>query len=743
MLPVKWFYMKGKISLAVSALAVVSGVWMVTPAQPNAPGREVRIKGGRTAIDFLPANLKRTKLDIAFSKTLDANGCSTCNLPGFQIEDADLSFRLVNGQLTSFDGGEISHRGSFTLKSGDKTISSDRLTIASNKSTGELSLSVDSSKGSIVAFDLRSPRKLHKSNAQEVVLQDMEVVISDELAYEMGDPELRGTMVGSVTLYAQSEQEDGGEIEVAETSPAAVGLDISLSAMSSLAVASNPTAKVGTYPNGRTGLTMSTTSCNVGTVNVPWNAPMQTTHPVIALNLYRLLDGKFEQVGWSWLKHGFLSTNSNGCGSCQNPGTGSLLGLNCSDTYGTGNNGDRNYLGARDEVNPFTGVWTCQGSWFSNYINDCTRRNPGQVTLDAVDHRIDCLDSDLGNPNARYFYEAYYIASNDVNTYNNLGSREATLSWGGSSWSISTTTAMVTGPAINRWGELRNTATPTTEGDAIVAVQTTSLGNGMWRYDYALYNHNLDRQVRQFSVPLPYGATVQNIGFRDIDRDANNSWAAVQSDHALTWSTTAFGGGSSNPLKYSSVFNFRFDTNVPPASNNGTLGLYKPGTLQSLSAASKGPLFLSPPSSITLVNGAQIGGNLASLEDDDNDGLTISPTAGGARSGTGIIGSTFAPAAAITQIDLGVRSSNTLITGNGAEQAIELWNWNTSAYELVDTRPATLTETLTSLTLTNNPARFVHATTREVRFRIQHNTDIGGVGNRWSMTFDLVGFHFN
>lgn len=734
--------MKRIYAFGVSALAAGAGAWIFASDRPDLPGREVRIKGGRTAINFLPATLKKSKLAIDFSKVTSEADC--CSLPGFQIKDSNLRFRVVDGKLAGFDDGKISHEGTFKLTGDKKTITADRITISPCEGEeGGLNLSVDSAKGSFVAFELRNPKSLHKANKEELVFQDMDVVISDELAYELGDPELRGSSIGSVTLYAESVAEDGGgEIEVTET-PEAAGLDISLSAMGSLATASNPTARVGTFPNGRTGLTMSTTSCNVGTVNVPWNAPMQTTHPVIALNLYRVKDGRFEQVGWSWLKHGFLSTNSNGCGSCQNPGTGSLLGINCSDTYGTGNNGDRTYLGARDEVNPLTGVWNCQGSWFSNYINDCTRRNPGSVTLDAVDHRLDVLDADLGNANSQYFYEAYYITSNDINTYNNLGSREASFSWNGSSWSINTTGAQVQGPAVSRWGDQRNTATPQTDGDVIVAVQTTNLGNGMWHYEYAVYNHTLDRQVREFSVPLPFGATVQNIGFRDIDRDAGNGWTATQNDHSISWTTPAFGAGASNPLKYSSVFNFRFDTNVAPASSNGTLGLYKPGALPTLNAVTKGPLFLVPPASYSIVNGTLRSGDIGSLEDADGDKLVLGPADSSARSGTGISASTTAPAGAISQITLGVKSSNTLTTGGGAVQTIELWSWTESAYVVVDTRPATLADSSTTINVTSDPTRFVNSTTREVRMRVLHTTNVGAGGNRWTMALDQVGVHFN
>lgn len=738
--------MKGIVFLGAGALFVGIGFYAMKSAAPDLPGLEARIKGGRTAINFVPDNLANSKLSVSFAHAPSDDDCGACALPGFRIEDSDLSFRVIDGKLAGFDGGKASHKGKFKLVTGKKTFTADQISIAAQKDTdGGLNLTVDTPKGEIVAFELSAPRNLTRSQRKELVFQDMEVKISDELASELGDPSLGGSMVGSVTLFAEANTEEVGvDLGVPEYSPESAGVDVSLSAMGSLAVASNPVAKVGTYPNGRTGLTMSTTSCNVGTVNIAWNAPMQTTHPVIALNLYRLKDGKFEQVGWSWLKHGFLSTNSNGCGTCQHPGTGSLLGINCSDTYGTGNNGDRTYLGGRDEVNPFTGVWTCQGSWFSNYVNDCTRRNPGAVTLDAVDHRLDCLDSDLGNAGARYFYEAYYITAGDVNTYNNLGSREATLTWNGSSWTITTTTAMIQGPAINRWGEIRSTAQPQTEGDVIVALQTTDLGGGMWRYDYALYNHNLDRQVRTFSVPLPFGATVQNIGFRDIDRDANNSWQAVQNDDSISWSTPQFGQAGANPLKYSSVFNFRFDTNVAPATTNATLGLHKPGTLQSLSAATRGPLVLEAPVSYSLVNAAPRSGNLFSLKYADANRLIVRPLQLSPRVKTGISTSNYAPTGAINQIVLGVRSSNNLTSAGGASQTIELWNWNTQAYEVLDTRDASLTDTTVLVTISSNASRFVDPATREVRARILHARKLAGIaGSRWEASFDQVGVHFN
>src|SRR5262245_9875310 len=76
--------------------------------------------------------------------------------------------------------------------------------------------------------------------------------------------------------------------------------------------------------NGVRGYAIGTTSCNVGSTPVNWcdnsggcSGLTSRQHPVIAQNLYRLKSGRFEQIGMSWLKHGFVSTNSSSGGGCQ------------------------------------------------------------------------------------------------------------------------------------------------------------------------------------------------------------------------------------------------------------------------------------------------------------------------------------------------------------------------------------------------------------------------------------------
>ncbi len=90
---------------------------------------------------------------------------------------------------------------------------------------------------------------------------------------------------------------------------------------------------------------IGTVSCNVGNVNLLWISSTNQ-HPVIAQNIYRLKNGRLEQLGGSWVKHGFYALTQNLCSTCNGQGE-SVLGVGCSDPYDFGLNGQQSSLGPR------------------------------------------------------------------------------------------------------------------------------------------------------------------------------------------------------------------------------------------------------------------------------------------------------------------------------------------------------------------------------------------------------------
>src|SRR5262249_46817454 len=148
----------------------------------------------------------------------------------------------------------------------------------------------------------------------------------------------------------------------------------------------------------------------LGTQELTWNANTNQ-HPVISQNLYRLANGRFEQLGQAWLKHGFCALQGTVCSSGCMPsplGCGAL-GVGCSDPYSSSLNGGQNGLGPKSEVNASTGAflypWSNNGSGSGELFK-----------------RLQALDTDIdpaANPGALYFVASMYVQPEDAASHNN------------------------------------------------------------------------------------------------------------------------------------------------------------------------------------------------------------------------------------------------------------------------------------------------------------------------------------
>ncbi len=351
-----------------------------------------------------------------------------------------------------------------------------------------------------------------------------------------------------------------------------------------------------------TAYSVGTDACNIGDVGVSWISGTNQ-HPVISGNMFRLktVNGadRFEQLGMSWYKHGFLATNGSFCGTCTSSDGTHLGPHGCSDVYSSGLNGSQAGMGPRSELNATTGVFTYPSGH--------------QTDNSVIARRCQVFTADIDpaqNPGALYYADAHYIVPDDAqfsasganatNGLNNVSYRQILIASTTATPTFAATTHSYQ-PGIQAWkdhdasvtqafAEYIDSTTPSNiVSRFIVAAKATDLGGGQWHYEYAIYNVNADRAGGSFSVPIPAGAVVSNIGFHAPFYHSgevydNTAWNAVVSAGAVTWTPAAFSPPeNANALRWGTLYNFRFDANVPPGVAAATLGLFKVGVPASLS----------------------------------------------------------------------------------------------------------------------------------------------------------------
>ena len=334
---------------------------------------------------------------------------------------------------------------------------------------------------------------------------------------------------------------------------------------------------------------VGTTSCNEGNVALAWVS--QEVH--IAQNMFRVGNGRVEQLGYSWLKLGFCAVNEPGCGTCQSTSC-STLGVGCADTYwATLNDGQDGHDKAI--VNPTLGRFTAP------------QYNPtGNSTIRG---RLQVQASEMGVTGYQYLLEGQYVYEGDAqegNNRNNVTWRpvnvsNTSLSSGGSARRYQC--------AIEAWQEYQpsvqieeivHTDEPTRLGDAfgyyVLGWDVTNIGGGQWRYEYALQNLTSDQAAASFVLPLDCNVSVSNAEFRGVSRHSgtpwdNTPWSISTAGGQLTFECTqAYGQNqNANALRWGELFNFSFEADASPVPATIGIGLFKPGSTMTLLASAEGP----------------------------------------------------------------------------------------------------------------------------------------------------------
>jgi len=574
----------------------------------------------------------------------------------FDVRQAGgLEFSVRNGSMQQFNGGSLQMRGGYVLRLADGSSIDMRDMTLRVRSNDPKILDAVSSDGKVWFYTDRVMFELADSN-RVMAIRAADLRITPALASRLGSPEAANWEVADMALNTQvnirGENPEGDScdpypwpgIGVPGAPGHAYQADLFM-----LAIHFDPVGCLGCDGPGGDGTASwapsSTLKNNVndGTaqVTIPgdplgtssalytgfiawhymftgsppdYNPPYKNDqHPFLIWNLYRFnANGSFEQIGRSGVKHAFVSTNGGCLDDCDHL-SGHALGRGCTDTYGTGNNDSPGDMGPRSEIVPATVIWgRCGSIWDPDC--DGNEQNNGN---DSWTQRMKTHESQIdpaANPGATYMMDSWYLARQDINIYNSMATVTGTPHYASNTWSFSGQTNYRLGAAIDRWvdpasppANAMNTELAVTEGHTKVAVKATDLGNGSWRYDYAVMNFDFARAITEgagsgngpdprvisnkgfdsFSVPA--GGTIGATTFSNGTFDSTTDWTTDTTDGVVTW--TAPEGGT---LDWGTMYSYSITSTSAPVAGSITLHVAQEGTPASFEVATLVPAPTGP-----------------------------------------------------------------------------------------------------------------------------------------------------
>lgn len=333
-------------------------------------------------------------------------------------------------------------------------------------------------------------------------------------------------------------------------------------------------------------------------------------HPYLVWNMYRIADGRIEQLGTSGVKHAFTTLNFN-CdaviASCPYL-NGSILGPECEDVYSSGTNDSNSNQGPRYDINPDTGLFFSTGSFF-----DPNATGNQTVQSTSFENRLMVDETELSTPGAEYFLDSWYVVLHDVDIWNSMGYHPISPTPAGNGWTFNPG-AFNVGPVIDQWVPEGTTDPLEThvsiriknndggasypdnmpQGHLRVLSKVTEVAPGRWRYNYAIQNYDFKRGIDQVRIPVPASGQLFEtyFGAPEVDGHQVEPWAVQRDGGELVFTAppptpqTPPAPPASNALTWFSLFNFEFETDIAPIDGGALMNLRaaEAGTPNELSA---------------------------------------------------------------------------------------------------------------------------------------------------------------
>ena len=558
----------------------------------------------------------------------------------FSALDPDtLQFNIGNGLPRALTGGQLSYRGGMVLQFPGGEADLQAFALRPRANAAPFALDIVDRQGH-VWFVLDHGHYLIEDDGRALALRYMNVRLSAYFAQMLHRPDLNGLVVGGMDAISTLAQTDSVQATCSAPWPGQSGAQANIK-MVYQAVDAESGSPDGIHfmrcglPNGSGGYDPCTTAStnryavfspdtsllNVGTAAVPWHkmftgpfAPYgNDQHPFLIWNLYRInADGSLRQLAASGVKHAFNTINKTcGCSDSQNNYP------TCEDSYSNYSNDiaatqTPNYLGPRSEIIPAAGKFgRCKSVFDPNCLGTQDANGGAQ---DDFQYRVVVPEREITaslQSGANYYFEYWYVVRDQVDIYNAMGYRPISFSKNAQGLWTDSAGTFVNGPVINAWVNPTSPVTgtmnqemPTSEGRARVAVTTTALGAGLYRYNYAVMNLDFSRAVidaahpnepnlhvlssdgfSALNIPISAGATISNVLFDDADDDGGNDWSMTQTANALHWQAP-----SSHPLNWGTLYHFAFTANRAPLPAHADLGVATTGSPTSYSTTTLAPL---------------------------------------------------------------------------------------------------------------------------------------------------------
>ena len=188
--------------------------------------------------------------------------------------------------------------------------------------------------------------------------------------------------------------------------------------------------------------------------------------------------------------------------------------------------------------------------------------------------------------------------------FNNFSYRQFSVSGGPTFFNFSAVGSTVRmQPAIQAWAATGATVQqvepdPGNDGILFVGYKVTGPTAGVWHYDYAVFNMNLDRAIQSFEVVFPgFPPDLSNIGFHappqhpgwahdGTEGDAGYSsppWTFTLNGpppdpNSAVWNCETFAQNqNANAIRWGTLYNFRFDSTAAPATSTANIAFFKTG----------------------------------------------------------------------------------------------------------------------------------------------------------------------